>query len=200
MTFRLIITGSLLGILFGSAPAVAGKVSKKTKQPKGTVVELSTRMGKIHIKLYPKKAPQTVANFLRYVRAGFYNGTIFHRVIDNFMIQGGGFTAQMQQKTTRAAVQNEADNGLKNARYTLAMARTSNPHSATAQFFINVKNNGFLNFKSKTRSGWGYCVFGKVIKGTAVVDRIKKVPTGTHGPYRNVPTTPVVITKARIVK
>jgi peptidyl-prolyl cis-trans isomerase B (cyclophilin B) len=164
------------------------------------LVKLETSMGNITLELYPDKAPVTVANFLEYVKAGFYNGTIFHRVINGFMIQGGGLDAQMHQKPTRAPIKNEADNGLTNDAYTVAMARTQNPDSATAQFFINVANNAFLNHKGKTPQGWGYAVFGKVVKGQDVVDKIKAVPTGNQGPYQNVPREPVTIIKATVVQ
>lgn len=157
-------------------------------------VQLKTSMGDIVLELYPEKAPKSVENFLEYVKAGHYNGTIFHRVIGNFMIQGGGFDRTMQQKPTRGPVQNEAGNGLRNDTYTLAMARTSSPHSATAQFFINVRDNNFLNYPGQ--DGWGYAVFGKVVKGTDVVDKIKAVPTGP----RDVPVTPVVIESATVLR
>jgi cyclophilin family peptidyl-prolyl cis-trans isomerase len=159
-------------------------------------VEMDTTKGKIVLELDADKAPKTVENFLAYVDAGFYDGTIFHRVIPNFMIQGGGFTADMQQKKTRAPIDNEANNGLRNERGTIAMARTSDPHSATAQFFINTKNNDFLNHRGKSPQGWGYAVFGRVAEGMAVVDAISGVKTGTRGPFRDVPTDPVVIRKA----
>jgi cyclophilin family peptidyl-prolyl cis-trans isomerase len=161
-------------------------------------VALKTSMGDIVLELNPEKAPKSVENFLRYVKDGQYNGTIFHRVIDGFMIQGGGFDANMQQKPTREPIPNEAKNGLKNTPYTVAMARTAAPHSASAQFFINVGNNDGLNFPGQ--DGWGYAVFGKVIKGTEVVDKIRQVKTGNSGMYRDVPTTPVVIESASIVK
>ena len=164
------------------------------------MVKLETSLGDITLELYPDKAPATVANFLEYVNAGFYNGMIFHRVISGFMIQGGGMDAQMKEKATRAPIKNEADNGLKNEAYTVAMARTGDPNSATAQFFINVANNTPLNHTAPTPRGWGYAVFGKVIKGQAVVDKIKAVPTTTQGMYENVPTTPVTIIKATVVK
>jgi peptidyl-prolyl cis-trans isomerase A (cyclophilin A) len=157
-------------------------------------VLLKTSMGDILLELYPDKAPKSVENFLQYVNNGHYKGTVFHRVIDGFMIQGGGFDKDMQQKPTGAPIENEAKNGLKNAPYTLAMARTSAPHSATAQFFINVKNNSFLDYPGQ--DGWGYAVFGKVIKGTDVVDKIKSVPTGRN----DVPLTPVVIESASVIK
>lgn len=157
-------------------------------------VALKTNMGEIVLELSPEKAPKTVENFLQYVKSGHYNGTVFHRVINNFMIQGGGFDKDMNQKPTNKSIENEAKNGLKNDTYTVAMARTSDPHSASAQFFINVKNNSFLDYPGQ--DGWGYAVFGKVVKGTEVVDRIKAVPTNN----RDVPTKPVVIESATIVK
>ena len=157
-------------------------------------VKIETSMGDIVVELNPAKAPKTVSNFLYYVKSGFYNNTIFHRVINGFMIQGGGHTADMQEKAnSRKPVVNEAGNGLKNDAYTIAMARTNDPDSATAQFFINVANNDFLNHKNETPSGYGYAVFGKVIQGQDVVDRIKSVSTGSYGPYQDVPKTPVII-------
>jgi peptidyl-prolyl cis-trans isomerase B (cyclophilin B) len=141
-----------------------------------------------------------VENFVAYVKSGHYNGTIFHRVMDNFMIQGGGFTDKMVQKPTNAPVKNEADNGLKNVKYTVAMARTNDPHSASAQFFINVADNDFLNFSSPTERGWGYAVFGKVTAGMDVVDKIKKVKTGNNGFHQNVPIDPVTILKAEVTQ
>jgi peptidyl-prolyl cis-trans isomerase B (cyclophilin B) len=159
-------------------------------------VELTTSAGAVRIELDDAKAPLTVANFLAYVNSGHYDGTIFHRVIPNFMIQGGGFTADMQQKPTNATIQNEANNGLKNNKYTLAMARTSAPHSASAQFFINATDNDFLNFKSESSQGWGYAVFGKVVAGTEVVDQIERVATGNKGGHENVPKDAVTILKA----
>jgi len=163
------------------------------------MVKLTTNQGEIVLELYEDKAPKTVANFLAYVKDGFYDGTIFHRVIDGFMIQGGGFDKDMNQKDTKAPIPNEADNGLKNQKYTVAMARTQDPHSASAQFFINVADNDFLNHTSKTPQGWGYAVFGKVVKGTEVVDKIKSVPTGKKGWFEDVPLEPVVIEKAEVV-
>ena len=160
------------------------------------VVLLETTSGDILVELYPDKAPETVANFLKYVDNGFYNNTIFHRVIPGFMIQGGGLTARMQQKDTEAPIKNEADNGLKNDRGTIAMARTMDPHSATAQFFINLVDNDFLNFQAPSGNGWGYCVFGKVTEGMDVVDKIAKVKTTTVGMYQDVPSDFVVITGA----
>jgi peptidyl-prolyl cis-trans isomerase B (cyclophilin B) len=159
-------------------------------------VKLTTNHGDILIELDAAKAPLSVANFLSYVRSGHYDGTIFHRVIKGFMIQGGGFDAGMSQKPTEAAIQNEANNGLKNAKYTLAMARTNAPHSATAQFFINTVDNGFLDFKSESPSGWGYAVFGKVVEGQDIVDKIEKVRTGRSGGHADVPVEAVVIEKA----
>jgi peptidyl-prolyl cis-trans isomerase B (cyclophilin B) len=162
------------------------------------MVILHTNFGAITIELDTEKAPKTAANFIEYAKSGHYDGTIFHRVIDGFMVQGGGFAAGMQQKPTRAPVENEANNGLKNDKYTVAMARTSDPHSASAQFFINVSNNDFLNFKSPTPQGWGYCVFGKVTAGTDVVDKIKGVKTGTRGFHENVPAEDVIIERAEV--
>jgi peptidyl-prolyl cis-trans isomerase B (cyclophilin B) len=152
--------------------------------------------GVITLELNAEKAPKSVENFLAYVAKGHYNNTIFHRVMDGFMVQGGGFEPGMKQKSCDAPITNEANNGLKNDNYTVAMARTNDPHSATAQFFINVTDNGFLNHTSPTGSGWGYAVFGKVVKGTEVVDAIRKVPTGRSGFHENVPKTDVVIEKA----
>jgi Peptidyl-prolyl cis-trans isomerase (rotamase) - cyclophilin family len=150
-------------------------------------VKLETSLGDIFVRLDARKAPISTANFVQYVKSGFYDGTVFHRVIKNFMIQGGGLTADMKQKTPRASIRNEADNGLKNKKYTIAMARTGEPHSASSQFFINVKDNDFLDFKSQTTQGWGYAVFGKVIKGQEVVDKIAAVQTGKKGYYGDVP-------------
>ncbi|MGD8846505.1 MAG: peptidylprolyl isomerase [Desulfobacteraceae bacterium] len=159
---------------------------------------METSKGTIIIELDAKAAPETVANFLEYVKKGFYDGTIFHRVIKNFMIQGGGFTQEMKQKTTSPAIQNEADNGLKNKVGTIAMARTNVPHSATSQFFINVKDNTFLDHKAKTARGWGYCVFGRVTKGMEVVKAIENVSTGTKSGHRDVPVTPVQIKRITV--
>lgn len=163
-------------------------------------VVLQTSMGNITLELDAKKAPKTVENFIAYVKSGHFNGTIFHRVMDNFMIQGGGFTDKMVQKPTNAPIKNEADNGLKNNKYTIAMARTSDPHSASAQFFINVADNDFLNFSSPTERGWGYAVFGKVTAGTDVVDKMKKVKTGNNGFHQNVPLEPITILKAEVLE
>jgi len=162
-------------------------------------VELRTTVGTIVIDLYPENAPQTVENFLQYVKDGFYEGTVFHRVIPGFMAQGGGFTRNMQQKPTRPAIRNEAGNGLRNAVGTVAMARTRDPHSATAQFFINVADNDFLDFKSPDENGHGYAVFGRVSAGMDVVQKMLQVPTSTMGPHQNVPRTPIVIESARLL-
>ncbi|QJT09266.1 peptidylprolyl isomerase [Oceanidesulfovibrio marinus] len=162
------------------------------------MVTLHTSKGDIVIELNQEKAPVTSANFLEYVRSGHYDGTIFHRVINGFMIQGGGMDAEMQERPTNEPIENEADNGLQNEAYTVAMARTQDPHSATAQFFINVADNNFLNHRNKTPQGWGYAVFGKVVEGQDVVDEIKEVPTGRKGFHEDVPTSPVVIEKAEV--
>jgi len=163
---------------------------------KNPTVALETSHGRILLELYSDKAPKSVENFLQYVRSGFFDGTIFHRVIPDFMIQGGGFTSDMGQKPTRTPIQNEADNGVANARGTIAMARTNDPHSATAQFFINLKDNGFLNHSGKNPQGWGYAAFGKVTEGMDVVDKIARVSTTRKGMHENVPAEPVVIEKA----
>ena len=165
----------------------------------GPQVELQTSEGRIVVELDDKRAPATVDNFVGYARSGFYDGTIFHRVIAGFMIQGGGFTPGMKEKETRAPIRNEADNGLKNEKYTIAMARTSDPHSASAQFFINVADNAFLNHRAPTSSGWGYAVFGKVVEGREVVDRIARVATGRSGFHQDVPKEDVVIRSAKIL-
>ncbi|AXT93090.1 peptidylprolyl isomerase [Moraxella catarrhalis] len=163
------------------------------------VVEFDTTFGQIKIELNAEKAPITVANFLDYVESGHYDGLIFHRVIDGFMIQGGGMDAQMNEKRTGTPIKNEADNGLKNTVGSIAMARTSDPHSATAQFFINVKDNDFLNHSSPTPQGWGYTVFGQVIDGMDVVNQIKGVPTGCFGYHADVPNEPIVINSAKVI-
>ncbi|MFY9346553.1 MAG: peptidylprolyl isomerase [Orrella sp.] len=163
-------------------------------------VKLTTSAGDIVIELDGVNAPKTTENFLAYTRDGFYDNTIFHRVIDGFMLQGGGFEPGMKQKTTKAPIENEANNGLKNDKYTLAMARTNDPHSATGQFFINVANNDFLNHTAPTAQGWGYAVFGKVVEGQDVVDAIRGVKTGNSGFHQNVPTEDVLIEKAVIVE
>jgi len=165
-----------------------------------THVEINTTFGSITLELDGEKAPKTVENFLSYVNDGFYNGTIFHRVIDNFMIQGGGFDADMAQKPTAEPIENEADNGLTNDRGTIAMARTMDPHSATAQFFINVKNNDFLNHSGKNMQGWGYAVFGEVSEGMDVVEKIKGVATTMKSGHQDVPVDDVIIERAEIVE
>jgi len=163
------------------------------------MVKLHTNFGVIALELDAAKAPETVKNFLAYVESGHYGNTIFHRVIDGFMVQGGGFEPGMKQKPTRAPVKNEATNGLKNDRYTVAMARTNDPHSASAQFFINVKDNDFLNHTAPTPQGWGYCVFGKVVEGQDIVDRIKAVKTGRSGMHQDVPQQDVILERAEVV-
>ncbi len=163
-------------------------------------VELKTTLGSVVIELYPENAPKTVENFLQYVKDGFYEGTIFHRVIPGFMAQGGGFTRNFQQKTTRPAIRNEAGNGLRNAVGTVAMARTADPHSATAQFFINVSENDFLDFKSPDDKGYGYTVFGRVTSGMEVVQKMLQIPTATVGPHQNVPRQHIVIEQARLLE
>ena len=164
------------------------------------MVIINTTFGDIKLELDAEKAPKTVANFLNYARDGYYDGTIFHRVIDNFMIQGGGFDADMQQQACGDPVDNEADNGLKNDFGTVAMARTTDPHSATAQFFINVKDNDFLNHSGKSMQGWGYTVFGKVIDGSEVLDKIRAVSTGSSNGHQDVPIDPIIIEKVQIVE
>ena len=163
------------------------------------VVALNTNHGRIVLELDAVKAPKTVANFISYVKSGHYSGTIFHRVMNDFMIQGGGFDADINQKPPPPPIENEADNGLKNDNGTVAMARTQDPHSASAQFFINIKNNDFLNHSGKSAQGWGYAVFGKVTEGMDVVDAIKKVPTGRNGHHSDVPKTAVVIESAEVI-
>ena len=162
------------------------------------MIKLHTNFGVIALELDAEKAPESAKNFLAYAEAGHYDNTIFHRVIDGFMIQGGGFEPGMKQKPCKAPIKNEADNGLKNNAYTIAMARTSDPHSATAQFFINVADNEFLNFKAPNGNGWGYCVFGKVVEGTDVVGKIKGVKTGNAGFHQDVPKEDVIIERAEI--
>ena len=163
------------------------------------MVIMRTTFGEIKLELDAERAPKTVANFLMYAREGFYDGTIFHRVIDNFMIQGGGFDTNMQQKPASEPIENEADNGLKNDTGTIAMARTMEPHSATAQFFINVKDNDFLNHSGKTMQGWGYAVFGKVVDGQDVLDKIRAVPTTSRAGHQDVPEDPVIIEAVEVV-
>ena len=187
-------------LALGSLLSCSTQSSKFNNKGNYSMVKLTTNYGAITIKLNAEKAPVTVQNFLDYVNSGFYNGTIFHRVIDNFMIQGGGFESGMKQKPVNAPIKNEAANGLKNDIYTVAMARTSDPHSATAQFFINVKDNNFLNYTAPNSQGYGYCVFGKVVEGKEVVDAIRKVRTGNQSGFQDVPLEDVVVTKAEVVK
>ncbi|CAL61457.1 peptidyl-prolyl cis-trans isomerase B (PPIase B) (rotamase B) [Herminiimonas arsenicoxydans] len=184
-----------LSIAFALSLSGTLQLAHATDAPR---VLLKTNMGDIVLELNQDKAPKTVDNFLQYVKSGQYNGTIFHRVIADFMIQGGGFDKDMREKVTRAPIQNEAQNGLKNDIYTIAMARTGNPHSATAQFFINTQTNNMLNYPGQ--DGWGYTVFGKVVKGTEVVNKIKQVNTGNRGPHQNVPAQPVIIESATITQ
>ena len=162
------------------------------------MVKLHTNFGIIALELEHERAPETVKNFLAYVESGFYSNTVFHRVIDGFMVQGGGFEPGMRQKPTRGTIKNEAGSGLKNDRYTVAMARTSEPHSASSQFFINLKDNDFLNHTAPSSQGWGYCVFGKVVQGQDIVDKIKRVKTGNRGGHADVPVEDVVIEKAEV--
>jgi cyclophilin family peptidyl-prolyl cis-trans isomerase len=187
----------LLGLLI-STPLIA---KEKPKMTEPTQVKLETSLGTIVLRLDAAKAPVSTENFISYVKSGHYDGTIFHRVIPGFMAQGGGFSEDFKQKPTSAPIKNEADNGLKNKRGTIAMARTSDPHSASAQFFINYVDNGFLDYKSSTPQGWGYTVFGEVTDGMEVVDQMAKVPTGAGGPMpTDVPKTPIVIQKATVVR
>jgi len=172
-----------------------------TDETNMTTIKLTTNQGEITLELDAEKAPNTVKNFVTYVEEGFYEGVIFHRIIPNFMAQGGGFTSDFKQKDTNAAIENEADNGLANDRGTIAMARTGDPHSATGQFFINLADNGFLNHSSKTQQGWGYAVFGKVTEGMDVVDKMAAIPTGSGGMFpTDVPQEEVIIEKAEVVK
>jgi cyclophilin family peptidyl-prolyl cis-trans isomerase len=206
MIQKLLISLSVLSLVLsvacggGSAPpAKPAKEEAPADVITHPVVEMRTSLGTIKIELYPDKAPKTVENFLGYAREGFYDGTIFHRVIPGFMIQGGGFTPDLSEKEARAAIENEAANGLKNVRGTIAMARTGDPHSATAQFFINGKDNPFLDYKESTRTGYGYAVFGKVVEGLDVVDQIEKVSTGSRNGYDDVPVDNVVIESVRVL-
>lgn len=185
-----------LAVLVLPLLAVAPATANAEENPK---VLLRTNMGDITIELYPGKAPETVRNFLDYVREGFYDGTIFHRVIDGFMIQGVGLTTSMEPKQGHAPIENEADNGLRNEAYTVAMARTMEPHSASSQFFINVNDNEFLNHREKSIQGWGYAVFGKVVAGQDTVDAIRKVETANEGMHDNVPVEPVLIEQAEVL-
>jgi peptidyl-prolyl cis-trans isomerase B (cyclophilin B) len=190
----------LLGLLLCINAQAATPSQSPAQKGKHSMVKLHTNQGDITIELDAEKAPATVKNFLEYASSGFYDGTIFHRVISNFMIQGGGFEAGMKQKPTKTPIQNEAANGLTNDNYTVAMARTGDPHSATAQFFINVNDNGFLNYSAPNAQGYGYCVFGKVVEGKDVVDAIRKVKTGNRSGFQDVPLEDVIITKAEVLK
>lgn len=204
LTLSLRLPGLVLALLLalgvGGMAQAASSTPNQGKSMTSPRVSLQTNHGDIVIELDAEKASKTVENFLSYVKEGFYDGTIFHRIINNFMIQGGGFEPGMKQKQTHAPIENEANNGLKNDRYTVAMARTADPHSATAQFFINVADNDFLNFTAPTPNGWGYAVFGKVVEGTDVVDEIKSVKTGSKGFHQDVPVEDVVIEKASVVE
>ena len=195
-TFYTLLFGCLISFNAQAAPDSL----PTPKKGKFSMVKLHTNLGVITLELNTEKAPVTVKNFLDYVNDGFYNGTIFHRVIDSFMVQGGGFESGMKQKAVKAAIKNEAANGLKNDNYTVAMARTNDPQSATAQFFINVKDNNFLNYSAPNPQGYGYCVFGKVVEGKDVVDAIRKVKTSTRSGFQDVPMEDVIITKAEVVK
>lgn len=212
-TIKLIFAFSLIAVMTAAcakkdnvAPAeekipAAVQVQADNNAEENTMyVLLKTNKGDIVLELDSKNAPETTENFVQYVKDGHYDGTIFHRVIKDFMIQGGGMDAQMKERATRAPIMNEADNGLKNNKYTIAMARTSDPDSATSQFFINTNDNDFLNFKSQTIQGWGYAVFGKVVSGSEVVDSIEVVPTTRRFPHDDVPVEPVVIEKAEILE
>jgi len=192
-TILLSIVASIIGVIIAACNSAS--VNKKP----APVVVFQTTMGDIEIKLFPKDAPVSVENFLSYVRAGFYNGTVFHRVIDGFMIQGGGFDANLNRKPTNPAIINEADNGLKNYRGTVAYARTGEINSATSQFFINLVDNHQLDYKNSTASGFGYCVFGEVISGMGVVDKIGKAKTGVKNGMRDVPVNPIIILSSRVI-
>lgn len=196
---RFILAFCLLSFTAASFAAAKSASSKKPKRAY-TMIKLQTNFGPITLELDAKAAPETVANFVQYVRDGHYNGTIFHRVIDGFMIQGGGFTADMEQKATRAPVRNEADNGLKNVAYSVAMARTPDPDSASSQFFINLADNGFLNFREPSAQGYGYCVFGRVSEGQDTVESIRKVRTGMRAGHQDVPVDNVIIETAEVVE
>lgn len=190
-----------LGLLSNPVMAFSEKPEDKSSTAQNNPqVLMQTNKGNVMLELYPDKAPQSVENFLRYVNEGFYNGTTFHRVISSFMIQGGGFTPDMQRKSTHKPIENEADNGLYNRIGTLAMARTGDPHSATSQFFINVAKNTFLDFREKTSRAWGYAVFGRVIKGMKVVNEIRQVRTGFKNGMKDVPVDPIIIEKMTQVK
>ena len=196
---RTLILSALLCISTTSSFATENKMTAPSSDSSNRV-KLTTSLGTIIVQLNAEKAPVSSANFLAYVNEGFYNGTIFHRVIKDFMAQGGGMDTAFNKKETHAAIKNEADNGLKNQRGTIAMARTNDPNSATAQFFINLKNNGFLDHTSPSPSGWGYAVFGEVVEGMDVVDKMADQPTGNKGGHQDVPKTDIVIEKAEVIK
>jgi cyclophilin family peptidyl-prolyl cis-trans isomerase len=200
MSFAKSVTVLVLSVWVLSCVNLAMGADEKMKQAEIQIVEMKTSEGNVRIELWADKAPLTVKNFLRYVEEGFFDGTIFHRVIDNFMIQGGGFTTDMGQKKTHEPIKNEAADNLKNDRGTIAMARTNVVDSATSQFFINLKDNDFLNHRDSSPMGFGYAAFGKVVEGMAVVDKIAKVPTANAGPHQNVPVKPVVIESVKVVK
>lgn len=209
LVFSGIVIAAIVAVAYAVLPGKAGVAASPAISPttqgapvmsNHSRVKLQTNHGDIIIALDTEKAPVSAANFLTYVQEGFYDGTVFHRVIKGFMVQGGGFEPGLKQKQTHAPIKNEADNGLKNKPYTLAMARTSDPHSATAQFFINVKDNDFLNFSSPTPQGWGYAVFGEVVEGQDVVEKIKDVRTGNRGFHQDVPVEDVVIIKAEAIE
>jgi peptidyl-prolyl cis-trans isomerase B (cyclophilin B) len=191
---------SPLAVLLAAALFAGEGAGAPKPSPSRPRVKLETSLGTIVVELDAERAPKTVENFLGYVRSGHYDGTIFHRVIRNFMVQGGGFDAQMRQKSTGKPIENEAANGLKNERGTLAMARTNDPHSASAQFFVNTVDNKFLDHTAKTQQGWGYAVFGRVVEGMSVVDAIEAVKTTTRAPHGDVPVEPVVIRRATVVE
>jgi cyclophilin family peptidyl-prolyl cis-trans isomerase len=195
---RTLISGLRRSLLLATATLLVAGAAQAQGAP-APRVKLSTSAGDIVLELQATKAPKSVENFLAYVKKGHYNGTVFHRVIPGFMIQGGGFDKAMAQKPTEKPIENEANNGLKNDKYTVAMARTPHPHSASAQFFINVNNNAFLNHTAPTQQGWGYAVFGRVVEGEDVVDKIAAVPTGDKGMHQNVPLTPVIINAATVL-
>jgi peptidyl-prolyl cis-trans isomerase B (cyclophilin B) len=193
-------TALILGLMLCFNTQAATSSQPTVTKGKHSMVKFHTNLGEFTIELDAEKAPETVKNFLAYAASGFYDGTVFHRVINNFMIQGGGFEPGMKQKPTKSPIPNEAANGLKNENYTVAMARTGDPHSATAQFFVNVKDNGFLDYSAPNAQGYGYCVFGKVIEGKEVIDAIRKVKTGNRSGFQDVPLEEVIITKAEVLK
>ncbi len=200
MTLKTLALASLVLVGFAASAANAAPAPAPAAPAKNPRVALETSKGKIVIELEATKAPKSTENFLSYVRAGFYDGTIFHRVIADFMIQGGAFKTDMTQKQSKAPIRNEADNGLKNDKYTVAMARTNDPHSGSSQFFINTKDNAFLNFTAQSLQGWGYAVFGKVVEGFDVVDAIGKTPTTTTKGFQDVPVNAVTVKKATVLK